>query len=90
MRHCRNPHAGELHYGLAMGFEGLRDAICTYLRTSRAVRCEPQQVMIVSGSQQALEISARVLLDPGERVVVEDPHYQLAVHSLLAYGAQVA
>ena len=41
MRHCRNPHAGELHYGLAMGFEGLRDAICTYLRTSRAVRCEP-------------------------------------------------
>src|SRR5277367_6143074 len=77
MRHCRNPHAGELHYGSTMGFEGLRDAICTYLRTSRAVRCDPQQVMIVAGSQQALEISTRALLDDRSAAWVEEPGYWL-------------
>jgi GntR family transcriptional regulator / MocR family aminotransferase len=89
MRHCRNPRAGELHYGLAMGFEGLRDAICTYLRTSRAVRCEPQQVMIVSGSQQALEISARVLLDPGDAAWLEEPGYWLARNVLTGSGCRL-
>ena len=42
-----------------------REALADYLRTARAVRCEADQIMVVSGSQQALEIAARVLLDPG-------------------------
>src|SRR5882724_7510529 len=89
MRHCRNPHARSLHYGAIMGFEPLRDAICTYLRTSRAVRCDPQQIMIVSGSQQALEISARVLLDPQSPVWVEEPGYWLARHVLMGAGCRL-
>jgi GntR family transcriptional regulator/MocR family aminotransferase len=86
MRHCRNPHASDFHYGGPLGFEPLRDAICTYLRTARAVRCDPQQVMIVSGSQHALEISARVLLDPGSPVWMEEPGYWLTRHVLTAAG----
>jgi GntR family transcriptional regulator / MocR family aminotransferase len=82
MRHCRNPRASELHYGGPMGFEPLREVICTYLRTARAVRCDPEQVMIVSGSQQALEISARVLLDTDDSVWVEEPGYWLTRHVL--------
>lgn len=65
-RHCRSVRASSLNYGDPMGSEEFREAIAAYLRTARAVRCEASQIMIVSGSQQALEISARVLLDPGE------------------------
>jgi len=78
VRHCRNMSAHSFHYGEHMGSEGLREAIASYLRTSRSVRCEAKQVLIVGGSQQALEISARVLLDPGSSVWVEDPGYRLA------------
>ena len=49
-----------------------------YLRTARGVRCEAAQIMIVSGSQQALEISARVVLDPGDAVWMEEPGYRFA------------
>jgi GntR family transcriptional regulator/MocR family aminotransferase len=89
MRHCRNPHASALQYGGPLGSEQLRDAICTYLRTSRAVHCDPKQVMIVAGSQQALEISARVLLDPGNPVWVEEPGYWLTRHVLTAAGSRL-
>src|SRR5260370_35639965 len=70
--------AKSFHYGGPIGSKSLREAIATYLRTSRSLHCEAEQVMIVSGSQQALEISARVLLDPGSRVWIEEPGYGLA------------
>jgi GntR family transcriptional regulator / MocR family aminotransferase len=89
VRHSRNPQASALHYGSPLGFEALREAICTYLRTARAVRCDPQQVMIVSGSQHALEISARVLLDPGDAAWLEEPGYWLARHVLTASGCRL-
>jgi GntR family transcriptional regulator / MocR family aminotransferase len=89
MRHVRNPRANALRYGSALGLESLREAICTYLRTARAVRCNPQQIMIVAGSQQALEISARVLLDPQSRVWIEEPGYWLARHVLMAAGCHL-
>lgn len=85
-RHSRNPRPGALHYGGPFGFEGLRDAICTYLRTARIVRCDPEQVLIVSGSQQALEISTRVLLDPGDWAWVEEPGYWLTRQVVTAAG----
>jgi GntR family transcriptional regulator/MocR family aminotransferase len=64
----------------------LREVICTYLRTARAVHCDPEQVMIVSGSQQALEVSARVLLDTRDAVWVEEPGYWLTRHVLTLAG----
>lgn len=67
-RYWRNPRPGTLHYGDPMGFKELREAIAAYLRAARSVRCEWQQIMIVSGSQQALDISARVLPDIGSPV----------------------
>jgi GntR family transcriptional regulator / MocR family aminotransferase len=89
MRHCRNPNASALHYGGALGSEDLREAICTYLRTARGVRCDPQQVMIVAGSQQALEISTRVLLDPETPVWVEEPGYWLTRRVLTLAGCRM-
>ena len=77
-RRCRNMDAKSVHYGEQMGSKALRETIASYLRTARSLHCDADQVMIVSGSQQALEISARVLFDPGSPVWVEDPGYALA------------
>jgi GntR family transcriptional regulator/MocR family aminotransferase len=76
-------------YPAAGGYLPLRRAIADYLARRRGVLCNPSDILIVAGTQQALTLVERVLLDPGDRVIVEDPHYQLAVHSLLAHGARV-
>ena len=73
-----------LMYGDRMGFGPCREAIAEYVTTVRGVRCNPSQVMIVNGSQQGLEISARALLDPGDPVWIEEPGYPGAVQ---AFGA---
>jgi len=62
-------------YGDAQGLLELRVAIADYVRKSRAVTCEPQQVMITAGTQQGLYLAARVLLAPGDEVWAENPAY---------------
>ena len=82
-----NPHAREnVLRRTASVSKSFCKAICTYLRTARAVRCDPQQVMIVAGSQQALEITARVLLDDRSAAWVEEPGYWLTRQVLTAAG----
>ena len=88
-RYCRNLHLSAIQYGDPMGFRELREAISGYLRAARSVRCEWRQIMIVSGSQQALDISARVLLDAGSPVWVEEPGYWLTKHMLSAAGCRL-
>lgn len=78
-----------LQYGDPAGYRPLRQAIAAYLGASRAVRCEPDQVIVVAGSQQALEIAAQVLLDPGDAVWVEDPGYLGARGAMLGAGARL-
>jgi GntR family transcriptional regulator/MocR family aminotransferase len=88
-RHSRNPAVSALHRIDPMGSKRFRQEICTYLRTARAVKCEPDQVMVVSGSQQALDITARVLLDPGDSVFVEEPGFDLQRTLLTAAGCRL-
>jgi len=57
------------------GYRPLRDAIAEYLRTSRGVRCTAEQIVIVSGIQQALDLLARLLLKKGDPIWMEDPGY---------------
>jgi GntR family transcriptional regulator/MocR family aminotransferase len=76
-------------YPSAGGYMPLRRAIASYLGKHRGIICESSDILVVGGTQQALTIVERVLLDPGDHVVIEDPHYQLALHSLLAHGAHV-
>lgn len=89
LRHTRNPHANAIHHVNPMGTERFREAIAGYLRTARGVKCESDQVMIVSGSQQALDITARVLFDRGDPVWVEEPGYRLQRSVLTAAGCQL-
>jgi GntR family transcriptional regulator/MocR family aminotransferase len=88
-RHARGANARLLSYGSAMGHEPFREAVAAYLRTARAVRCESEQIMAVSGSQQALDLAARVLLDPGCEVWVEEPGYAGARAALSMAGARL-
>jgi GntR family transcriptional regulator/MocR family aminotransferase len=87
-RYSRQMRTRALQYGDPMGLPELREVIAHYLRTSRGVRCEAQQIMIVSGSQQALDLSTRVLLDRGAPAWVEEPGYWLVHRVLKAAGCR--
>src|SRR5262249_28510121 len=76
-------------YPSPAGLPTLRAAICDYLARRRGFVCRPEEVIVVGGAQQALSVVARALLNEGDTVVLEDPHYQLALHALLAHGARV-
>jgi GntR family transcriptional regulator/MocR family aminotransferase len=71
------------------GHPALRATLAAYLGRSRAVRCTPEQVIVASGSQQALDLCARVLVDPGDEVAVENPGYLGARELFAASGARV-
>jgi GntR family transcriptional regulator / MocR family aminotransferase len=88
-RHFRTAKPRDFGYGELAGYRPLRDAIAQHLLESRGIRCSAQQVMIVSGSQQALDLTCRVLLDLGDRVAVEDPCYAGTRAAMLAAGAAV-
>jgi GntR family transcriptional regulator/MocR family aminotransferase len=88
-RHSRNPSSGSLQRIDPMGLQRFRSEICRYLHTARSVKCDPEQIMIVSGSQQALDITARVLFNPGDSVLVEEPGYSLQKTVLAAAGCRL-
>ncbi|HEY6254102.1 MAG TPA: PLP-dependent aminotransferase family protein, partial [Candidatus Angelobacter sp.] len=89
LRCARRAPVSELDYGPAGGNVTLQEAICSHLRRSRAVVCDPSQVIVVNGSQQALDLIARVLIERGERVAIEDPSYQGTSEILRAAGADL-
>lgn len=81
-RHARKVSSHSMNYGDTLGYLEFRAAIAHYLRTARGVHCDSNQIMIVSGSQQALDICAHVLTDPGDSVWVEEPGYEPLRRSL--------
>jgi GntR family transcriptional regulator/MocR family aminotransferase len=89
-RHARALTPARMAYGNPAGLRTLRAAIAEHLRTARAVRCEAEDVLVVSGSQAALRICAAVLLRTDDRIAVEEPGYPLARAALRASGAELA
>jgi GntR family transcriptional regulator/MocR family aminotransferase len=87
-RHVKQLTVEQMAYGDPAGYGPLRVAVADYLRTARAVRCEAEQVLIVSGSQMALRICAEVLLGRGV-ACVEEPGYPGAREALGRGGARV-
>jgi GntR family transcriptional regulator / MocR family aminotransferase len=89
LRCARRASTAEFDYGPAGGDTALRESIAAHLRRSRAVSCDPSQVIIVNGSQQALDLIGRVLIERGDEVVVEDPGYQGTTEVLRSAGARL-
>lgn len=88
-RRARRASLRQLDYGPPAGRDELRSAIAEYLWRSRGVVCTPEQVLVVNGSQQALDLAARVLVDAGDRVVIEEPNYPGARIAFEAVGADI-
>ena len=78
------------HFGYTdpRGLPQLRSAICDYLRAARAVRCDPDQVIVMGGAQHAIDLATSVLLQSGDQVWVEDPCYPMTYRGLVGAGLQ--
>jgi GntR family transcriptional regulator / MocR family aminotransferase len=80
---------GLLGYGDPQGHEDLRAAIAGYLRQSRGLRCSAEQVLVLTSSQQGLQLAASMLLDAGDTVWMEEPGYRGASTAFAAAGARL-
>jgi GntR family transcriptional regulator / MocR family aminotransferase len=85
-RHSRDRSAELMAYGDPMGYAPFRETIAEYLGAARSVRCDASQVMVVAGSQQGLQISARALFDARDCVWMEEPGYPKARQTLVLAG----
>jgi len=79
--HDRNSLLG---YAGSQGYLPLREALSQYLKLSRGVRCNPNQIIITNGAQEALSLCARLTLDQGDTALIENPGYQRARHAFLS------
>jgi GntR family transcriptional regulator/MocR family aminotransferase len=88
-RHARQSLRALAHYQSPAGYEPLREAITAHIGITRGVRCAPDQIIITAGSQGALDLAARTLLDPGDAAWIENPGYFGAQGALLAAEARL-
>ncbi|NMZ67912.1 PLP-dependent aminotransferase family protein [Pseudomonas peli] len=88
-RFWRKPSPARLGYGDPAGDLQLRELIAAYLRNSRGLHCDPAQIIVTNGAQQAISLCAQLLVTPGARVAVENPGYRAAGHALAIAGAQL-
>ncbi len=89
LRRVERQRPGRLAYDDPRGAAELRQALQAYLSRTRGLSCDVEQLVIVNGSQQALDLCARLLLDAGDTVVVENPGYRMAHHVFEATGARL-
>ena len=88
-RTFRSLDASHFGYSDPRGTIELRRAICDYLQAARAVKCDPEQIVVTAGTQQAIDIVIRILPNRSKQVWVEDPGYPLTRQALIAAGATV-
>lgn len=84
-----NSGSSLMRYDDAAGYRPLREAIAAYIGVARGIHCSAEQVIVTTGSQQALEFCARILLDPGDAAWLEDPGYLGARSALISAGARI-
>jgi GntR family transcriptional regulator / MocR family aminotransferase len=88
-RTFRSLSRSHLGYSDPRGTIELRKTICDYLQVARAVRCDPEQIVVTTGTQHAIDIAIRTLPGLDKEVWIEDPGYPLTRQALLAAGAKV-
>jgi GntR family transcriptional regulator/MocR family aminotransferase len=85
-RNIRSLHLG---YDDAQGYQPLRKVLADHLRISRSIVCDPENIVIVNSSRQALHLAAEMLIQNGDRCWMEDPGYPGAVSAMKRFGGQI-
>ena len=88
-RRARQPLREFAHYQPPAGYYPLREAIAAHIGVTRGVRCTPEHIIMTAGSQGALDLAVRTLLNPGEAAWLENPGYFGARGALLVAGARL-
>lgn len=88
MAMSRSAERTALDYPPAAGLPALRQALCHWLARRRGIHTRPQNIVVVSGAQQALDLIGRVLVAANTCVLLEDPHYQGTRQILVSAGAE--
>lgn len=80
---------GALQYGATEGYEPLRAQLAAFERAKGVAGLEPNQLIVTTGSQQALDLLGKTLIDPGDKVIVEGPTFLATIQCFRLYGADV-
>jgi GntR family transcriptional regulator / MocR family aminotransferase len=86
-----NKNITQLHLGYddAQGYLPLRKALCDHIRISRSINCNPENMLIVNSSRQALHLTAEILLNTGDQCWMEDPGYPGATSAIKRFGGEI-
>ncbi len=79
---------GALQYGATEGYEPLREQLSAFMAT-KGVEVAPQGLIVTTGSQQALDLIGKTLIDPGDKVIVEGPTFLATIQCFRLYGADL-
>lgn len=88
-KYHKNPPRSILGYGDPKGYAPLREAVVAHLKSARGVICTAEQIIITSGAQQALDLTARIFLSETDSVLIENPCYKEARNLFAATGARI-
>ena len=89
IQRARRMLVSSLRYQSMAGYQPLREAIAAHITVSHQVHCTPEQVMIMPGSQGALDLAARMLINAGDSVWMEDPGYPGTRNAYVGAGANI-
>src|SRR4051812_6925478 len=80
---------GALQYGATEGYEPLRTQLAAFERSKGVADIEPQQLIVTTGSQQALDLIGKTMISPGDKVIVEGPTFLATIQCFRLYGADI-
>jgi 2-aminoadipate transaminase len=78
-----------LQYGATEGYNPLREQIASFMQSKGAQGLQPEQLIVTTGSQQALDLIGKTLISPGDKVIVEGPTFLATIQCFRLYGAQL-
>jgi 2-aminoadipate transaminase len=78
-----------LQYGATEGFNPLREQIASFMQSKGVLDLMPEQLIVTTGSQQALDLLGKTLISPGDKVIVEGPTFLATIQCFRLYGAQL-
>src|SRR5574344_2425055 len=85
----QNDSAAALQYGATEGYQPLREQLASFMHSKGVQGLQPEQLIVTTGSQQALDLLGKTLIDPGDKVIVEGPTFLATIQCFRLYGAEL-